>query len=518
MPRLDGALESVVKGGGQMNTRAEQVLDRYRVAVFIVAYNAERHIQGVIDRIPSWVREKLAEIYVIDDSSSDQTFAVAEALKGDGAEDLNLYRTPYNQGYGGNQILGYQHAIDRGHDIVVLLHGDGQYAPEELPKLLEPYLDQDVAAVFGSRFMEQGAARRGGMPLYKYVGNRVLTWLQNRMLSTRLSEMHSGYRSYRMEHLKKVPFAYNAKGFDFDADIIVQFVEAGFSIVEVPIPTYYGDEICHVNGLQYAWRCLRSCVINALMKVELFYDPKFDLSHLASTKRYIKKVSPYSVHHFVRNYPFPVSSKILDLGGGDGESVSEDLVEKGHELTSVDQRAKGEQRAGVTLIEHDLDENWLEALGEQRFDGALALDVVEHLSDPEEGMVRLFKVLDQHGTLILSTGNVAFLPIRMMLAFGAFNYGRRGILDLTHKRLFTLKSFRRLANNQGFDVERILGFGVPLTDLAPGSMLAAFIERLSFVLARFWPGMFAYQVILVCRRPLSHSELVCKTFGEDDSP
>jgi glycosyltransferase involved in cell wall biosynthesis len=501
-----------------MSVRAEEVLDRYRVAVFIVAYNAERHIQSVIDRIPAWVREKLAEIYVIDDSSSDHTFEVTEALKGAGAEDLNLYRTPYNQGYGGNQILGYQHAIDRGHDIVVLLHGDGQYAPEELPKLLEPYLDQDVAAVFGSRFMEQGAARRGGMPLYKYFGNRTLTWFQNRMLSTQLSEMHSGYRSYRMDELKKVPFAFNAKGFDFDADIIVQFVEAGFTIVEVPIPTYYGDEICHVNGLQYAWRCLRSCVINALMKVELFYDPKFDLSHLDSTKRYIKKVSPYSVHHFVRNYPFAESSKILDLGGGDGESVSEDLVAKGHDLTSVDQRARGERRAGVRLIEHDLDDNWVEALAEERFDAALALDVVEHLSAPEQGMERLFKVLDQHGSLILSTGNVAFLPIRMMLALGAFNYGRRGILDLTHKRLFTLKSFRRLANNHGFEVEQILGFGVPLTDLASDSMLVRLLERLSFWLARFWPGMFAYQVILVCRRPLSHSELVGKTFGEDSSP
>ena len=234
------------------NETVQQVLNDHRVAVFIVAYNAEKHIEDVLKRIPNWVASKLAEIYIIDDSSSDRTFEVASALSKETFPQLNIYKTPYNQGYGGNQILGYQHAIEKGHDIVVLLHGDGQYAPEELPRLLEPYAKSDVGAVFGSRFLNHRGALDGGMPKYKYFGNRILTWVQNRLLGSRLSEMHSGYRSYRMSCLKKVPFTFNSKGFDFDADIIIQLIESGMNIHEVPIPTYYGDEICHVNGLQYA--------------------------------------------------------------------------------------------------------------------------------------------------------------------------------------------------------------------------------------------------------------------------
>jgi glycosyltransferase involved in cell wall biosynthesis len=494
-------------------TAVEKLLSEQQVAVFIVAYNAEKHIEKVIARIPDWVREKLAEIYVIDDSSSDQTYTVAKSLSINSEGKLNIYRTPYNQGYGGNQILGYQHAIEKQHDIVVLLHGDGQYAPEELPNILAPYAYPQVSAVFGSRFLNQGGALAGGMPKYKYIGNRILTWVQNKLLGAKLSEMHSGYRSYRMSNMEKIPFAYNSKGFDFDADIIIQFVEAGYSIVEVPIPTYYGDEICHVNGMQYAWRCVRACAINLLMKVELFYDPKFDLSHLQHNKRYIKKVSPRSLHAYVRNYQFIAGQSILDLGGGDGESVAKDLAQRSFKVTCLDQcEGKSEEQTGFEHLSCDLDSDWPAQLKARRFDACCALDVIEHLKEPEKGLAQLFQVTAEHGTVILSTGNVAFWPIRLMLLLGSFNYGRKGILDLTHKRLFTVRSFQRLVKYQGFDVIEAHGFGVPITDLAPNLPGVKLMEIVSHSLAKLWPGLFAYQILLVCRRPLSHKELMLGTF------
>src|SRR5262249_34901855 len=144
---------------------------------------------------------------------------------------LRLYRTPHNQGYGGNQRLGYLYAIEQRFDIVVLLHGDGQYAPEALPLILAPYAE-GADAVFGSRFLSPGAARRGGMPVYKFVGNRILTRAQNLILGARMSEMHSGYRSYRTAVLKQVPFTSNSLGFDFDADIIVQLHASGSRVTE----------------------------------------------------------------------------------------------------------------------------------------------------------------------------------------------------------------------------------------------------------------------------------------------
>src|SRR5262249_49776715 len=148
------------------------------------------------------------EVFVIDDSSTDDTVDRAVNIKwAVGKSLLRVFKTPYNQGYGGNQRLGYLYAIEQGFDIIVLLHGDGQYAPESLPEILAEYSRARGAdAVYGSRFLSRGGALRGRMPLYKYVGNRILTAIQNRLVGANLSEWHSGYRSYRTAALKKVPF------------------------------------------------------------------------------------------------------------------------------------------------------------------------------------------------------------------------------------------------------------------------------------------------------------------------
>ena len=235
--------------------RSLDAASRLRVAVFVVAYNAEAHIEETLRRIPRELAERLTSIYVIDDSSRDETSRAATDLKSE-IPTLDVFRTPYNQGYGGNQKLGYQYAMKQGFDVVVLLHGDGQYAPEFLPRMLAPFDDPETAAVFGSRMMVPGAARRGGMPLYKNVGNRILTSIENRLLDADLSEFHSGYRAYRVSALAELPFQYNTNDFHFDTEIIIQLLARKMKIVEVPIPTYYGDEICHVEGVPYALNCI----------------------------------------------------------------------------------------------------------------------------------------------------------------------------------------------------------------------------------------------------------------------
>ncbi len=196
---------------------ATRALEENRVAIFIVSYNAERSIEAVLARIPEWVAKSLAEVFLIDDSSEDSTIQrAATALWAAGRAPLRVFSTPYNQGYGGNQRLGYLYAIARGFDIVVLLHGDGQYAPEYLPEILAEYSRPEGAdAVYGSRFLRSRDAIKGRMPLYKFIGNRMLTWLQNKIIGTNLSEMHCGYRSYRTTALLKVPFATNNLGLRF---------------------------------------------------------------------------------------------------------------------------------------------------------------------------------------------------------------------------------------------------------------------------------------------------------------
>ncbi len=229
-----------------------------KVGLLVVAYEASATLEAVLHRIPDEVRSALSVILVCDDASTDDTFQVGMRMKQARPDlPLEVIRRPVNLGYGGNQKAGYHWMIDHGVDVVVLLHGDGQYAPEFLPQMLQPIVSGQADVVFGSRMLERGAALRGGMPKYKFAGNKILTFLQNRLAGVRLSEWHSGYRAYSVRSLAGVGFELNADYYDFDTQIILQMVATRQRIVEIPIPTFYGDELSRVNGIRYAWRILR---------------------------------------------------------------------------------------------------------------------------------------------------------------------------------------------------------------------------------------------------------------------
>jgi len=492
---------------------ARKTLSENKVAVFVVAYNAEKHIEAVLNRIPAWVAQELEEVYIIDDSSSDNTIAVAQSINWAGNYGrLKVHKTPYNQGYGGNQILGYRYAIERKFDIVVLLHGDGQYAPEALPDLLAPY-SQGAKVVYGSRFMPANTALKGGMPLYKFIGNRILTKIQNLTLGTNLSEMHSGYRSYRMDVLKQVPFHLNSRGFDFDADIIGQLAAKGIEITEVPIPTFYGDEICHVNGVSYGLRCIKTVLKYRLMKFNLFFDPKYDVNP-PDHNYYTVKYSPRTVHHYIRTLQLPLESSLLDVGGGCGEAVSKFHAQRGVSVTCIDQHSSPDNST-VAFYKVDLNKNWKDQFPGGRYDTVFALDVLEHMLDPEQAGKQIFQTLKSGGKLYASTANVAFFPVRMMLLLGQFNYGKRGILDVSHTRLFTIGSFRRYLRNSGFNITKMAFFGPPLADeFGKNNKFVKVLDSIFYWLANFWPGMFAFQIMAICERPDSVEDLMGKMFDE----
>jgi len=229
-----------------------------KVGLLVVAYEASATLEAVLHRIPNEVRSALSVILICDDASTDDTFQVGMRMKQARPDlPLEVIRRPVNLGYGGNQKAGYHWMIDHGVDVVVLLHGDGQYAPEFLPQMLQPIVSGQADVVFGSRMLERGAALRGGMPKYKFAGNKILTFLQNRLAGVQLSEWHSGYRAYSVHSLAGVGFELNADYYDFDTQIILQMIATRQRIVEIPIPTFYGDELSRVNGIRYAWRILR---------------------------------------------------------------------------------------------------------------------------------------------------------------------------------------------------------------------------------------------------------------------
>lgn len=303
-----------------------------RIGILIVAYNAEGTLAAVLDRIPPTFRPQITQILVADDFSQDRTYEQGlEYQAANEAMPLTVIRQPRNLGYGGNQKAGYRWAIEHDLDVVVLLHGDGQYAPELLPDIVAPLAAGDADAVFGSRMIEPTAALKGGMPLYKYVGNRILTGFQNRAVGMELSEWHSGYRAYRVDALRSIPFELNDDGFNFDTQIILQLHEAGKRIDEVPIPTYYGDEICYVDGLKYAREVTRDVVRYRLHKVGFGSGETAFASEVYEEKAGLDSSHEQLVEWMADRPP----SKVLDLGCADGFLAAR-LREQGHTVTGVD--------------------------------------------------------------------------------------------------------------------------------------------------------------------------------------
>ncbi len=468
--------------------------------IFIVAYNAEKTISDVLRRIPSSLGESYdVEVLVIDDASQDQTFERGqdEIRTGELPFPIRVLYNPVNQGYGGNQKIGFHYAIENGFDFVALVHGDGQYAPECLPNLVAPLAAKEADAIFGSRMITAGAARTGGMPLYKFVGNKILTWFQNQLLGANLSEFHSGYRVYAIESLRRIPFQLNTNVFHFDTEIIIQLLIAGGKIKELPIPTYYGDEICHVDGLKYAWDVALTTAKATTQKLGLIYDRKFDCAaDMNGAQHYAPKM------HFVSPQTEALSrvrphSKVIDFGCAGGQ-LDAALRETGCYVIGVDKSVPNETAHFDQFIEHDLDERDM-PINLEGIDCLLMLDIIEHLKSPERfvDMLRNDPYCTPAIRIVVSTGNVAFLLTRIALIFGMFNYGPRGILDLTHTRLFTFATIRRLFVQAGFEIIETKGIPAPIPLALGDTKLARVLLRLNCMAIKVWRSMFAYQVFMV---------------------
>ena len=477
-----------------------------RLLIFIVAYNAATTIEKVLSRIPRTLQSQDAEILIIDDSSKDDTFVNGlRYQQRNSAFKITVLRTPQNQGYGGNQKLGYRYAIDNGFDIVALVHGDGQYAPEKLPELLAPFARNETDAVFGSRMIDKRAARRGGMPAYKWIGNQILTAFQNRMLGTKLSEFHTGYRLYSTAALAQIPFEKNTNDFHFDTEIIIQFVLKKLRIAELEIPTFYGDEVCHVNGLRYAWDVFKSTVKARLCGIHLFYDRKFD-------------VDPESVSHsdklaFPSSQSFAVEScaagkNVLQLGIGHA-NVAAELERRECRVTAIDFSASEfDSSAACVAVNPSLPANLPD------YDQILLMDLIEHLHDPENFMDALRKqTAGRRPEVIITSANVAFFVTRLMLMFGQFNYSRKGILGIGHRRLFTFKSLRALLEQAGYEILEARGVPAPFPLALGTNFWSKALLRINRMLLKLSKSLFAYQVCIRARALPDSRHLLTETIS-----
>jgi 2-polyprenyl-3-methyl-5-hydroxy-6-metoxy-1,4-benzoquinol methylase len=474
-----------------------------RIGILIVTYNAVNTLTRVLKRITPEVWANVEEIAVFDDASQDATYELAMGIKTlRELPKFTVLKHPKNLGYGGNQKAGYRYFLDKGFDIVVLLHGDGQYAPEILSHLYHPIVAGEADAVFGSRMMKTyGGALKGGMPLYKFAGNRILSFFENATLGLNLTEFHSGYRAYSLEALRKIDFTHMTDDFHFDTEIIIKLNHQGFTIGEVPIPTYYGNEICYVNGMKYARDVFRA--------VRRYKTTCRSVACHAEFREYFVhypvKHSKDSSHDYARRM-VGSNQDVLDIGCGEGVLASE-IKQNGNRVTGIDLLPQVEHESELEeYFSADLDQGIrpvIHALNGKHFDRVLLLDILEHLRRPEDLLAECREVLGRDGQLIVSLPNIANITVRAMLLFGRFNYTERGLLDRTHLRFFTRKTARRLLEQSGYKIIRQEATVMPIElvlNLSPHNLTLRFCNRVLALMTRLMPGLLGYQTVLVARR------------------
>jgi glycosyltransferase involved in cell wall biosynthesis len=470
--------------------------NRTKLLISIVAYNAESTLRQVLDRIPASLFSTFeTEVLVLDDASKDHTFELGLSLAKEWNHcEITVLTNPVNQGYGGNQKLGYEYAIDRGFDCVAMLHGDGQYPPEKLPDLVQPIADDKADAVFGSRMMTKGGARNGGMPLYKFIGNKILTTFQNTVLKTSLTEFHSGFRAYSTKMLREIPFRFNSNDFHFDTDIIIQLVMGKYKILEIPIPTHYGDEVCHVNGINYAKDVVKSTLSSKIHASGLMYQRKFDMERFE--KNYDLKFGYTSSHELAVKAVSP-KSRVLDLGCGPG-FVARELLNKDCYVVGLDKERPSPENVSK-YIPWDLNSDELiENVSD--YDYVLLLDIIEHLASPEKFIDLLRRsAKSSRPIVILTTANVTFAVPRFMFLLGQFNYGKRGILDLTHTRLFTFHSMQDLLKQSGYEILEVQGIPAPFHRAISKKWIADTLLKINEQLIEIRKPLFSYQMFFKIR-------------------
>jgi glycosyltransferase involved in cell wall biosynthesis len=224
------------------------------VFVLMPAYNAGGTIEKVFARIPSEARQRIRRYVVVNDGSTDDTAAALARLQNEFSNLVVLTHSP-NKGYGEAEKTLLRYALREGADVGIVLHSDGQYSPEKIIDLLDPF-DRDMAdLVQGSRVLG-GGALRGGMPLYKFIANKTLTAIENLAFGLKLAEYHSGYMLYTRKALEIIPFEKLSGSFDFDLEMIVLAHVKGLRIAEIPIPTIYAGEKSHLHPIQYGFDVL----------------------------------------------------------------------------------------------------------------------------------------------------------------------------------------------------------------------------------------------------------------------
>lgn len=388
-----------------------------------------------------------------------------------------LVENVHHPGPGGDQKLAFTYATLAGFDVVAVLRRGGDDEDALLARLLEPITAGAADAVFGT-------IRNPS------VLDALLTWLQNRILGERRADWHGSYRVYSVAMLSQLRFDLNADGAVFDTQMALQLASAGARLVEVPVASDDRHLLRPAARFTFALRVLLTTLGYAAHRSALLFRERYD-SVLPGNLHYDLKLD-YASSHSYALAAVPAGASVLDIGSGIG-AFARELRRKGCRVSVVDRFRPEGLDPDVDVIVQDLDAPLRFETTGYRY--LLLLDVLEHLKDPEVFLDRLATRFDDAPrTVILTVPNVAFVVQRLMLLVGQFNYGKVGILDRTHRRLFTESTLLRLLKERGCRVTRICGTPAPFPKVLGLGFWGRGALAVNRLLIRLSRGLFAYQI------------------------
>lgn len=450
------------------------------------------------------------KILYVDQEKNSPTSFYSKIASGDGSLSIIRLRATTKIGPGAFRKLAYRHAITGGFDYVVPLSWNHHTNLKTIPLLIKT-MEQNKCDV------AVGVDQR---PLWKkiltftWLGmmRQLLSWILKSFTKEKSIAWPARYLIYRTTALRNIPFELNTNGPHFDYEVLLQLANQNVSMRNIDISSIL------YRGLGIPFRpnlflnILKASIKYRLRQYHLFFDIRYELAmdlkpsvaEGSTTSVYEEKMSSLSPHSLVcqDNSLIPSQSHVLDIGCATGY-VCQSLSRQKNCTTEGVDRLNADQFSGgrnSTYHKIDLDHDWdslNRVIDSSPCDVVLLLDVVEHLSQPELFLINLYQQrFKKNPKFLISTGNVAFIVTRLMLMAGFFNYGKKGILDITHKRLFTSRNFKNLMEQTGFITRRMTYFPVPFKALGWPSPLAGFLEQLNRLLIKISPSWFAYQMMV----------------------
>lgn len=474
--------------------------------ILVLAFNAEKSIRNLLSELlPFVIENPQNEILIIDDASPDKTFEMATSwVSTTNAKNIHIFKNRIQHGYGANQKVGFRYSIDHGFSFIVIHQSHFSISPEIYKTLIAPFsIDNKIDGVLG--FCEGFS----NDDVFTRLIASGVNFLQDKLSKTNHLDWRSPLRAYRTSALTHIAFELNANKEQFDSEVVLQLINNKSIISSVPVDMSgklrnsasldVGTLFSHIKATLKFW----------LQKFHLFYDIRFHPELVLLDKKendhgfvYEEKFSSNSPHSAVCENQDLIrdGSSVLDLGCSTGYVANKLIQDKNCTVVGVDILPLSPSKR-TSFEYHELNfesdhEQLVKILEKQPYDAILLLDVLEHLSFPELFLLRIYRAhLKKNPKVIVSTGNVAFVVVRLMLLLGQFNYGAKGILDITHKRLFSRRTFKNLLEQTGFTITKVRYFPFPFGALGFSGGIASIFEKINLVLIDIAPSLFSYQIM-----------------------